>query len=214
MISTELSCEERTCMGALVASYAAIFDAQAGTLAGAPMSARRLSDLAGVFADEASYAAALAQSDPVVYTTASAATANGEGQLHYGLGTLLPGRVGDEYFCTKGHLHAWRPAAEVYVGLAGEGAMLLEDERSGETRLELLGANRIVYVPGFTAHRTINTGDAPLVYLGVYDAAAGHDYGTIERRNFRMVVVARDGAPALLERAAYLASLRPSSQGA
>ena len=36
-----------------------------------------------------------------------------------------------------------------------------------------------VYVPGHTAHRTINTGDMPLTYLGIYPARAGHDYGVI-----------------------------------
>ena len=36
---------------------------------------------------------------------------------------------------TKGHLHAWREAAEFYIGLSGEGVMLLEDEASGESRM-------------------------------------------------------------------------------
>jgi glucose-6-phosphate isomerase len=34
------------------------------------------------------------------------------------LGVLMPGKVGAEYFMTKGHIHAWRPAAEVYLGSA------------------------------------------------------------------------------------------------
>lgn len=184
-----------------------LFDTQAGTIAGAPQVVRRLRDLQGVFADTAGYAAALAAGDPVVYTVASIEAFSGPGQLHYGLGTLMPGRVGAEYYCTKGHLHAWRPAAEVYIGLAGAGAMLLEHEQGGATRLEPLGAGKIVYVPGHTAHRTINTGDAPLVYLGVYDATAGHDYAPIAARNFRSLLVAAEGRPSLVERAAWLRTL-------
>ncbi len=101
---------------------------------------------------------------------------------------------------TKGHLHAWRPAAEFYFGLSGDGVMLLEDERTGESRLLPLRPHHAVYVPGHTAHRTINTGPAPLTYLGIYPAKAGHDYSAIARKNFRCLVIERDGQPALIER--------------
>ncbi len=37
-----------------------------------------------------------------------------------------------------------------------------------------LEAGAVVYVPGHTAHRTVNTGPAPLVYLGIYPWDAGH----------------------------------------
>jgi glucose-6-phosphate isomerase len=85
----------------------------------------------------------------------------------------MPGKIGDEYFLTKGHLHAWRPAAEFYFGLSGEGVMLLEDEATGESRLVPLRPHHAVYVPGHTAHRTVNTGAVPLTYLGVYPARPG-----------------------------------------
>ena len=189
------------------AALLAQLDLETGTIAGSALSARHLSSLAGCFADSAAYAAAIAAGDPPIYSVASVEPAGGAGDLHYGLGTLQPGRVGAEYYMTKGHLHAWRPAAEVYIGLRGAGAMLLEDERSGESALVPLVPQGVVYVPGWVAHRTINTGDAPLVYLGVYPARAGHDYGAIAARNFRHVVVERDGRPALVERQAYLASL-------
>ncbi|MEN9936971.1 MAG: hypothetical protein RLZZ387_3550 [Chloroflexota bacterium] len=188
------------------------FTVPLGSLAGVPQTARRLSDLRGVFADTAAYEAALALGDPMIYTVAAVESFSGEGQLHYGLGMLMPGRIGAEYYCTKGHLHAWRPAAEVYIGLQGEGVMLLEDEQSGATRLEPFGASQIVYVPGATAHRTVNTGDVPLVYLGVYDAAAGHDYGAIAERNFRQVVAAINGSPTAIDRAAFMSSIRAQTR--
>lgn len=183
------------------------FDSDPASLAGVPFSERRLSQLRGCFADAPAFEAALAQDDPIIYKVASIAPAEGDGQLHYGLGVLSPGRIGREYYLTKGHLHSHRPAAEVYVGLKGEGAMLLEDENTGESRLVKLGAGNVVYVPGFTAHRTMNTGSEPLVYLGIYPANAGHDYGAIAEQNFRQVLVATANGPELIEREPFLNSL-------
>jgi glucose-6-phosphate isomerase len=176
------------------------FDPAKGTVGDAPLTKRYLADLRGCFCDAAAFEQALAQGNSLVYTVAAVEPAAGEGDLHYGLGTIYPGRVGQEYFLTKGHLHTWRAAAEVYIGLAGQGAMLLEDEASGETCMVPLQANGVVYVPGCTAHRTVNTGDVPLVYIGVYPARAGHDYGAIADRNFRSIVVERDGKPCMQRR--------------
>jgi len=168
---------------------------------------RHLSELRGYFADEDAYAAALAQGDLVLYTMAAVEPATGDGALHYAIAQLMPGRIGAEYYMTKGHYHAWRPAAEVYIGLSGAGVLLLESEETEEGCLTPLEPNCIVYVPGHTAHRTINTGDVPLTYLGIYPANAGHDYGAIATRNFRQVVIAVDGQPILLDRDQFLASL-------
>ncbi|WP_404425436.1 glucose-6-phosphate isomerase family protein [Nibricoccus sp. IMCC34717] len=176
------------------------FDIASGVIAGAPRVERRLSDLKGCFADTAAYEAALAQGNPLLYTVAAVEPGTGEGDLHYGLGILMPGKIGDEYWMTKGHLHAWRPAAEFYIGLSGNGVMLLEDEEGREARMVPLEKNGVVYVPGHVAHRTMNTGTEPLAYLGVYPARAGHDYAVIAKRNFRHVIVERAGKPTLLPR--------------
>lgn len=176
------------------------FDLQSVSLGDGPRVERRLSDLRGSFRDAVAYEAALSQGDPLLYAVASFEKPRGAGQLHYGLGVLYPGRVGDEYYLTKGHYHSRREAAEVYMGLAGEGMMLLEDE-SGETlRAVPLGAGKVVYVPGHTAHRTVNTGSEPLAYIGVYPSDAGHDYGSIAKTNFRQVVLAVNGKPQVLQR--------------
>lgn len=172
----------------------------ADTQAAAKKTVRRLADLRGCFLDHSAYEAALAEGDPVVYLVASFEPEQGEGDLHYGFGCLMPGMIGEEYYLTKGHLHEWREAAEVYFGLAGEGVMLLEDERSGACRMCPLRTGEIVYVPGHAAHRTFNTGESPLTYLGVYSARAGHDYRPIAERNFRCTVVRRDGRPVMIAR--------------
>ncbi len=176
------------------------FDPETGTIGDAPITRRYLSDLKGSFHDQSAFDQDLASGDRLVYTVAAVEPAMGEGDLHYGLGVIFPGKIGDEYHLTKGHLHAWRPAAEFYIGLRGSGMMLLEDEQSGESRMVPLTPDGVVYVPGSTAHRTMNVGDEPLVYLGVYPARAGHDYGSIATKNFRYVVVERDGVPTMIER--------------
>jgi glucose-6-phosphate isomerase len=178
------------------------FDIETGALEGATATQRRLSDMRGCYFDAGAYHAALEANDPVIYTVASVAPGTGPGDLHYGLGRIMPGRIGREYYMTKGHLHEWRDAAEFYFGLAGEGMMLLEDEVSGESRAVPLLPNQAVYVPGHAAHRTMNISRVPLVYLGVYPAKAGHDYRAIAERNFRKVLIERDGQPMLVDRAA------------
>lgn len=183
-----------------VQSLAERYDPKTAELTGGRVVERRLSQLKGCFADEAAYAAALEKADPLLYRVTTVEPADGAGDLHYGLGVLFPGKVGDEYYLTKGHYHETREAAEVYIGLSGEGCMLLEDEKTGASRLEPLGAGQIVYVPGHTAHRTMNTGSEPLTYFGIYPANAGHDYGAIAERNFLKFLVEENGQPVLKDR--------------
>ena len=174
-----------------------------GKLRNGVTTSRRLSELHGCFADVAAYEAALQKGDPVIYTLASVAPGNSDGDLHYALAILQPGRIGSEYFMTKGHLHAWREAGEVYIGLTGQGLMLLESESTGESWTLPLRPHEVVYVPGHTAHRTINVGATPLGYIGIYPSKAGHDYGAIARRNFRKMLIERDGRPVLVDRAEW-----------
>ena len=177
---------------------------ESGAIAGHAPVERYLRDIAGAFADQQAAHAQLVAGNPLLYRVTLIEENNGPGQLHFGLGVLMPGKVGAEYYMTKGHLHAWRPAAEVYVGLAGQGMMLLEHEETGACTAVTLAANTVVYVPGYTAHRTVNTGHEPLVYWGILASDAGHDYGAVGRRNFRQVVVEKDGRPAVMDRADFL----------
>ncbi|MEX1118584.1 MAG: glucose-6-phosphate isomerase family protein [Terrimicrobiaceae bacterium] len=176
------------------------FDISDFGLTGGREVVRRLSDLAGCFADAGAYRTALAVEDSVLYRVVAVEPASGPGDLHYGLGIVYPGKIGNEYYLTKGHLHETRDAAEVYIGQSGEGLMLLEDERTRESRVVPLGAGQIVYVPGHTAHRTMNTGTTPLTYFGIYPANAGHDYGAIAERNFLKVVIEENGRPVMKDR--------------
>jgi glucose-6-phosphate isomerase len=109
---------------------------------------------------------------------------------------------------TRGHLHTWRAAAEVYYGLSGEGLMLLEGENGAEPTWTPLRPSSVTYVPGHTAHRTVNVGDTPPTYLAVYPAEAGHDYFVSPETNFQLVVVESGGQPQVLNRSALAANGR------
>ncbi len=167
---------------------------------------RYLADVHAVFADQAACKQMLAK-NPLLYSVTQIEDHDGAGQIHYGLGILMPGKVGCEYFMTKGHLHAWRPAAEVYIGLRGRGMMLLEDERTGECRALRWKPIAPSTCRASHAHRTINVGDEPLVYWGILSSEAGHDYGAVAARNFRLVVVEKAGKPMVMERSDFLHEL-------
>lgn len=188
------------------------FDPTTAVISAFDGSNRWLSQLAGCFADELAYQSMLSQGDSLVYGLTNINMASGEGQLHYGLGILQPGKVGSEYFMTRGHLHAWRPAAEVYICLQGQGMMILEHETEATTNVLPFPANSVVYVPGYTGHRTINIGNQPLVYWGVLSSEAGHDYEAIRQRNFSQVVIELDGEPCALPRKDYLQILSERSE--
>ncbi len=151
---------------------------------------RRLSDLKDQFHDQQSYAATLASGDPILYEVYDLQRPELAGELLYGISIVHPGKVGDEYFMTKGHFHNVLETAEVYYCLRGQGYMVMETPQ-GEWSVEALQPGRVLYVPPCWAHRSVNTAaNEDLVTFFVYPGNAGHDYGSIEKQGFRKLVVA------------------------
>ena len=159
---------------------------------------RTLSAMNGQYADHAAYAALLAQGDVVVYEVYEIKRPEVAGELLHGISIVHPGRVGDEYFMTKGHFHAELATAEVYYCLQGSGRLVLETPE-GDWSVQELCPGGVVYIPPRWAHRSVNTGDGDLAMLYVYPAHAGHDYGTIERLGFRKLIVERGGRPSIVD---------------
>ena len=127
-----------------------------------------------------------------------------EGELSSGLTILHPGKVGDEYFMTKGHFHAVLETGEVYYCLSGRGMMVMETPE-GDWHVAEMTPGAVVYVPPRWAHRTVNTGpDEDIITYFVYPGNAGHDYGSIEKQGFRKLVVERDGRPQIIENPRWL----------
>jgi glucose-6-phosphate isomerase len=160
---------------------------------------RKLSAMKGQYADERSYEAMLAQEDTVLYEVYEIRRPESSGELLHGTSIVHPGKVGDEYFMTKGHFHAVLDTAEVYYCLQGQGVMVMETPK-GEWAVEELRPGRVLYVPPRWAHRSVNTGsDKDLVTFFIYPGHAGHDYGTIESQGFRKLVIERDGEPQVVD---------------
>jgi glucose-6-phosphate isomerase len=157
---------------------------------------RHVSDLRGAFADSDALERLVAEGDPLVYEVLQYDVPEEVGQLVCCTTVIRPGTVGDEYYLTKGHYHAVRETAEVYLGLSGSGYLLLmsEDGRNEATPIE---HGTVAYVPPSWAHRTVNTGDEPFVFFAVYPGQAGHDYGTIEATGFAQRVVRSPEGPVL-----------------
>ena len=78
--------------------------------------------------------------------------------LSFGLTVIQPGTIDGEYYMTKGHFHAaQQDGDEVYLGVSGNGLLLLQS-RQGESREIELTPGAILYTPLAWAHRTVNVG--------------------------------------------------------
>lgn len=179
--------------------FATMLDFQEGTITpNDNVIIRRLSHMTPMFADQDAAARLLAEDDPVLYEVYEVHVPDNAGNLNHCCSIIYPGKVGDEYFMTKGHFHAVEGTAEIYLGLQGEGLLLMET-RDGEVAHIPFRPGVMAYIPPFWAHRMINTGKDRFIFLGVYPGNAGHNYGAIEQTGFAKLVVESDGAPVLID---------------
>ena len=187
-------------MTSLMEPFAATLDLQTGVIAPTTgVVERRLRDMRQMYADAAAVDRILAEEgDRLIYEVYPVALPEAAGHVLYSTTIIHPGRVGDEYHMTKGHFHTRRATAEVYLGLSGEGYLVLQSD-AGAVRGVPMRAGTVAYVPPNWAHRTANTGDVPFVFFAAWPGDAGHDYGTIEQTGFARVLVAREGRPTLVD---------------
>jgi glucose-6-phosphate isomerase len=152
---------------------------------------KRIADLEGLYRDEEAFAAVLRSSgEALAYWVETSIVEHGPGALSVGISTLLPGRVGEEFAMTRGHIHADPVHAELYYGLSGHGVMLLETT-TGDTRALEITPGVAVHVPGHWIHRSVNTGNEPFSTLFCYATDAGQDYSVIgDAGGMRSLVVA------------------------
>jgi glucose-6-phosphate isomerase len=153
---------------------------------------RRASSMRGHYTDAEALERLVATGDAVHYEVAEKKIPEERGQLQYCISTTHPGTVGEEFFMTKGHYHQVPDTAEIYLCLRGQGYMLMKTSE-GECVWEQFLPGRLVYVPPYWAHRTVNTGAEPLVSFCVYPGEAGHNYGDIEKEGFPVRVMKRGG---------------------
>ena len=169
-----------------------------GMSKGAKSTRRTLSQMQGMYSDVKAMNQMMNQGDALVYEFYELGAPENAGDLAFGSSVCYPGKVGNEYFMTKGHFHTILDTAEVYYCLSGEGYMLTESPE-GDVVLHELKPGQALYVPPRYAHRSINTGAVPLVTFFVFRGDAGHDYGSIETRGFRKLLVEENGKPTLVD---------------
>jgi glucose-6-phosphate isomerase len=159
---------------------------------------RRLADMRGMYHTEP----AQLDGSRLVYRVFPIEVPPTGSNLRSSTTVLEPGDVAGEYFMTKGHFHRVRDRAELYLGLAGAGRLVLATE-DGRWAVEPIGRGTVSYVPGGWAHRSVNIGDEPLVFFAAYVGDAGHDYATIERRGFPVLVVRGPDGPTVIDNPRY-----------
>jgi glucose-6-phosphate isomerase len=158
----------------------------------------------GQYLDLETYNTMLAAQDPILYEVYEVKRPEVAGELIQGFSIVHPGKVGDEYYMTKGHFHTVLATAEIYYCLQGQGMMVMETPE-GDWAVEPLLPQTVLYVPPRWAHRSVNAGlSEDLVSFFLYPANAGHDYNSIEKQGFRKLVVERNGSPAIIDNPRWL----------
>ncbi|MCT4543918.1 MAG: glucose-6-phosphate isomerase [Vallitalea sp.] len=178
--------------------FSMFFDLNTGDTDKNKVTSRYLSNMKDMYFDISEAEKIIANKDEKIYDFTELGFDEVEQDLLFGTSIVYPGKVGNEYYMTKGHFHTKLDLAEMYYCLSGKGYMLMETPE-GEWEAVELEAGKAVYVPGRWAHRSINVGDEPLVTFFVFRADAGHDYGTIETKGYRKLIVERDGKPTIID---------------
>jgi glucose-6-phosphate isomerase len=165
------------------------------------IAATKASDMRGYYQDAAALERLIESGDPLLYEVFEKRLPLEPGHVMFCISKLQPGRVGQECFMTKGHYHETAGAAELYLCLRGRGYLLMKTAE-GQSALEPMYRGRLVYVPPYWAHRSINSGQEPLISLCAYPADAGHNYGDIKTEGFPKRVLLRGGGEVIVSQAA------------
>jgi len=159
---------------------------------------RKLSDMRGMFLDPDAEILILKKEDPIVYSFSERTLPEENGHLQLAITTILPGKIGEEYFMTKGHYHRRPDTSEVYLGMEGEGCLLMQTADGDFDSIEIR-KGVVAYIPPYWGHRMVNTGKTPFIFFAVYPGDAGHNYGDIEKTGFVKVLIEKEGKPLFLD---------------
>ena len=162
---------------------------------------RKLSDMIGVFQDKEAVKEALKE-NPLIYKFYNVQIPEENGHLQHCISIVYSGRIGNEYYMTKGHFHKIKDTAEIYLTLKGRGKLVMQTPDQKSKVLEMKEGS-ISYIPPYWAHRTVNIGDEPLIFFGVYRGDAGHNYGIIEEKGMAVIIVEEGDKTATKNNPAY-----------
>jgi glucose-6-phosphate isomerase len=155
--------------------------------------------MADMFYDIEKASKILKNENPIIYEFYEMGIPETVGDIAFGTSIVYPGKIGNEYFMTKGHFHMVLETAEAYLCIKGKGHMLMETHE-GQWDAREIAPGKAVYVPKKWAHRSINVSpDEPLITFFAFRADAGHDYGTIETKGLRKMIIEKDGRPVIVD---------------
>ncbi len=160
-------------------------------------SCRVLADLEAVFSDKDAYKKE--SPDTLIYEVSShlSCEEGTPGGLYFGITKIYPGKIGNEYYMTKGHYHANRDREEYYWGISGEGVLILMDEKRN-IRTEKVFPGSLHHIPGGMAHRVANIGNTVLSFAACWPSDAGHNYEEIADNGFSASLQCINGNPQLV----------------
>jgi len=131
------------------------------------MEQRFYNDIKNIFNDQS------IKDNPLIYEFDNTIPNNNDCELLYGITTIYPGKIGDEFYMTRGHAHQ-NNTAEVYYCISGKG-IIVQQYKCDIFTTEISDGSLVYIKPKFL-HRAINTGDTELKLLCVCRADSGHDY--------------------------------------
>ena len=157
---------------------------------------KRLSELRQVFADKDAVDRMVGAGDPVVYKVLAYRKEGSD--LWFGTTIIEPGDVGGECFMTRGHFHKRRDMGEVYYTQSGKGVLVLQS-RDGRVEVLDMVPGTCSFIPPDWAHRSVNVGPEPLVFVWVCDTEAGNDYGEILEKGMAKRVLSGASGPRIID---------------
>jgi glucose-6-phosphate isomerase len=161
---------------------------------GVVSSTRHFADVRSIF--ENPHQATNLNDQSPIYTTHGLLD-TGLPELLYATTIIEAGQVAGEYFMTRGHFHTNPERGEFNVTLSGKGAIVLMD-RDRNTSVEWMTQGSIHNLDGLRAHRVVNVGNEPLIFLCVWMSDCGHDYESIAQDGFSGRLKCIEGKPTLV----------------
>ena len=182
-------------LNTLIEPTVCVVDVSSGGMGGATGHyAKKFDDLAGLYGDTAAFEAMRGDwSERIVYDVSDFRLSSAPGDLAFGVTRMSPGKVGNEFFLTRGHIHKQPDRPEIYYGQKGSGLMLMKSPE-GDIRIVAIEPLAVCYVPPYWIHRSVNVGSGDLVMLFCYPSDSGQDYEIIARSGGMRARIVDDGA--------------------
>lgn len=155
---------------------------------------RFLSDFPYMFQEIDSVQEIIKSGDRKIYEICYYPFLTDNSDMALGVTTILSGTVGKQYHMTKGHFHERNDQPEIYHCVNGVGFLQMMDS-DGNYFSAPWEKGTITHIPPQFAHRVINTGEQPLIFVAVFHISAGHEYDFIKDKGFKFNYYEVDGKP-------------------